>query len=1274
MKKLLIPFILLSVLFSACEKIESKQPGVDFQYISFREIPGVTDEEIKAIEALQKNSASFTIGMPLSTEAFEGENGEIRGYTALLCKWLTNLFGISFQPRLYKWLDMLDGLEKKEIAFTAELTATPERLEVFYMTSDIASRPLIQYRLADSRPFSEIARDRPIRCGFIVSRPVMLRTVISTMESGTYEVVLLDDASLVYDALKSGEIDAFYYSDTVEANFVRYNDVVDSNFQPLLYRPASLATQDQSLLPVISVVEKALEYGALRYLVELYNTGYREYMLYKMSVKLNDEERRYIQDHPVIHFAAENANYPVSFYNSREGQWQGIAFDVLREVEALTGLRFERVNDNNSSWSAILRMLEVDEASMVTELMYTPDRDGKFLWSDTANMVSYSALISKTDLRNIVPNEILFMRVGLITGYGHTDLFRKWFPNHFHTREYESTLAAFDALDRDEVDLVMTSSHELLIMTHYMERPGYKINYLFDNSFNSTFGFNRDNAVLRSIIDKSLRLIDTKMIADQWMRKTYDYRSKLAQAQRPWFIGSSVLFLGVLALLAVMFYRSRQTGKRLRILVGKRTEELELKNITLTTLFDSIPDLVFTLDTALLFTQCNKSFLEHFGFTKEYIINKGEDSLGISAEAAQEHNIWNRRVIEEGHTFVIEERIPRVDGTVPLYETVKAPLMLNGEVVGVLGIAHDITRRKEMEETALAASRSKSAFLANMSHEIRTPMNSIIGFSELAMDDNIPPKTRDYLEKIQTNAQWLLQIINDILDVSKVESGKIELENIPFDMHDLLASCRTLVMPKAVEKGILLHFYAEPSIGKKPLGDPTRLRQVFVNLLSNAVKFTNAGIVKIHSSITGVTENTVSMHFDVKDSGIGMTPEQVGRIFEPFTQAETGTTRKYGGTGLGLVITKSIVELMGGELSVESAPGVGSKFSFDLTFETVDMTDEDFHRKNIVLNKIDKPSFEGEVLLCEDNVMNQQVICEHLARVGLKTVVADNGKIGVDMVRSRMEKGEKQFDLIFMDMHMPVMDGLEAAAKIMELTTEIPIVAMTANVMSNDLEVYKTSGINDCVGKPFTSQELWRCLMKYFRPVSWQTVNDVQQTNDEDKLQQKMIASFLRDSRNRYSEITGAMNAGDIKLAHRLAHSLKGNAGQLGKKQLQKAAADIEEQLKGGQNLATEDQMAALERELNAALVELEAQAGAGAPQAGGDAAAVQGKPIDTEFTKALFAKLEPMLEMSSLECRDYIDSLCKIPGTEKLRQQIDDLDFEDALVTLAALKKTIAS
>jgi CheY-like chemotaxis protein len=563
-------------------------------------------------------------------------------------------------------------------------------------------------------------------------------------------------------------------------------------------------------------------------------------------------------------------------------------------------------------------------------------------------------------------------------------------------------------------------------------------------------------------------------------------------------------------------------------------------------------------------------------------------------------------------------------------------------------------------------------------------MNSIVGFSELALDDEIPVKTKEYLAKILENAEGLLQIINDVLDISKVESGKMELERIPFDICELFNSCRSLILPKAEEKSIALHFYAEPSIGKLLLGDPTRLRQVFVNLLSNAVKFTNSGIVKLDVEIIEKSEQTIKMHFEVKDSGIGMTPEQVKKIFDPFTQAETGTTRKYGGTGLGLTITKNIIELMGGELLVESTHGVGSKFSFELTFDTIDVPNDEVSGQKLIYNEIEKPVFKGEVLLCEDNVMNQQVICEHLARVGLKTVVAENGKIGVEMVKGRKEKNEKQFDLIFMDMHMPVMDGLEASAKILELKTGVPIVAMTANIMSDDREKYKTNGMNDCIGKPFTSQELWRCLMKYLTPLSMGNVNanmsaqksglikaDSQLGNDghlenDLKFQKNLMLMFAKGNRNKYEEIVSALKEGDIKLAHRLAHGLKSNAGQLGKPTLQKAAAEVENHLKDGKNETTQNQLALLKKELDAVLEQIAAQTvfQQDMQQAG------ENSPLDSQSAIELLEELEPMLIAGNSECLNLVDSLYRIPGSEKMIELIDDFDFEQAAAVLAELKE----
>ncbi|MDR2049402.1 MAG: transporter substrate-binding domain-containing protein, partial [Treponema sp.] len=467
-------------------------------YTDYRDIPGVTEEEISAVRSLKEQYGSFVYGAVPSTETFYNEYGEIRGYSALLCVWLSQLFDIPFTPVIYEWDELIKGLENNTVDFTGELTATAERRKTYFMTDAIAGR--------------------------------------------------------------IAEFDAF-------------GDVTTEDSFPLIH--VSFSTQNRSLEPVISIVQKALQHGAARGLAEKYNEGFTEYMRYKFLLLLSPEEKSYINEHSgEIPIAAEYDNYPVSFYNTREKQWQGIAIDVLKKAGQLTGLSFRQVNDENAEWPELLEMLENGEAALITELIRSEEREGRFLWATRPFTTDRYALLSKSGFRDLQINEVLFAKVGLIEGSAYAELFRGWFPDHANTVEFAGSEDAFAALEKGEVDVVMATRNLLLSLTNYHEQAGYKTNIVFDQTYESSFGFNRGEILLCSIMDKALSVIDCNSIAERWIRKTFDYREKLARSQTPWFLGAAGLLFCLLVLLVVIFYRNLHEGKRLEKIVQDRTAEL----------------------------------------------------------------------------------------------------------------------------------------------------------------------------------------------------------------------------------------------------------------------------------------------------------------------------------------------------------------------------------------------------------------------------------------------------------------------------------------------------------------------------------------------------------------------------------------------------------------------------------------------------------------------------------------------------------------------------
>jgi len=560
---------------------------------------------------------------------------------------------------------------------------------------------------------------------------------------------------------------------------------------------------------------------------------------------------------------------------------------------------------------------------------------------------------------------------------------------------------------------------------------------------------------------------------------------------------SGITYEGRTAALAVL----HDIGERLRAdaelksrrdqlesLVQDRSRALSQAELFSRTIADNLPGRIVYWDRDMRCLFANRHYCEWFGFTREDIVGRTVDEIFPAARWRPVEPQIQAVLAGEPQFFEREESDLHGNPATTLVQFL--PDMAEGRVRGFYVFAMDITERKLANQRlqalnqelvlerdkAQAATRAKSAFLANMSHEIRTPMNAIIGLTHLMQRDTRDALGQDRLGKVADAAHHLMGIINDVLDLSKIDAGKLELEALDFDLDEMLARSCSMVAGSAHAKGLELHVDSS-DLPKQVRGDPTRLSQVLMNLLGNAVKFTERGSVSLRGTPLERDAAGLRLRFEVRDTGIGIERERVGRLFDAFEQSDSSTTRRFGGTGLGLAVTRQLVELMGGTVGVESTPGVGSLF-----WVTVRVQHALAQGTRPAATADHRPAARARlgarVLLAEDNAINQEVARELLRAAGCEVDVADNGRRAIEMARAG------GYDLILMDVQMPELDGIEASRQIRAMSglSRIPIIAMTANAFAEDRAACLAAGMNDHVAKPVHAATLYETLARWLPP------------------------------------------------------------------------------------------------------------------------------------------------------------------------------------------------
>ncbi|MCP3951693.1 MAG: PAS domain S-box protein, partial [Desulfobacterales bacterium] len=751
-------------------------------------------------------------------------------------------------------------------------------------------------------------------------------------------------------------------------------------------------------------------------------------------------------------------------------------------------------------------------------------------------------------------------------------------------------------------------------------------------------------------------------------------------------------------------------------ITARKKAELEIttQKTYLEQLFEASTEAIAFVNRKGRVERVNSQFTTLFGFAPDEVIGKALDDTMIPPARREEGKALTAE-IKKGNPIFIETVRQRKDSRLLDVSVTGMPISIEGQDAGIYAIYRDISSQKRAEQelkkaktVAEEATRAKSDFLANMSHEIRTPMNALIGLSHLAMETQLTPQQLDYQKKIHASAYTLLRLLDDILDFSKIEAGKLDLEIVSFNLAEVLERTSSIISVKSNEKGLNFRLHVPDSTPTYLKGDPLRLEQVFLNLTSNAVKFTAEGEVSVAVELVAETEQDAVLRFTVSDTGIGMSPEQIEQLFQPFHQADFSITRKYGGTGLGLAICKRMVEMMGSKIQVQSTLGQGSLFTFTVRFEKAE-SDAPEIIAGIPKELARELLNSRRVLIVEDNDTNLQVARELLEQVGLEVVTAANGREAVALA------AKHRFDGVLMDLQMPVMDGFTATREIRigSSPSDLPILAMTANAMVADREKCLAAGMNDHIAKPIKPEVLYKTLVHNLRPDvdvndylnngktpepgSWEAAADLPNldgvdvqtglgsVNNDWKLYTKLLSDFHNRHQHIKAEIQTELERGNLGVAQRLAHTIKGLAGTVGAQKMSEIASQLESALKYDRPNRLPDLLDSFGKEVARVMATLdafiknEAARRVAVAARGGELAKQPPRALETSRLKKLFQELSGLIDKQDSDVIELVAEIKTVLGRSNisavflgLESQINSFKFEQAQKTLAQMTREL--